>query len=370
MYRMNAKLLHPIVLASLFIGTARIRAEPVVRSSKQYAAVAEHLTPFIEREVREKRLPALSIALVDDQKIVWAHGFGFADPQAKEPATADTIYRVGSVSKLFTDLAVMQLVERGVLDLDAPITKYLPDFKPGNPFDKPITLRQMMAHRSGLVREPPVGNYFDPTGPSLAKMVDSLNKTDLVYAPETKTKYSNAAIATVGFVLEETQKQPFARYLWRTLLDPLGMKHSGFEPDPVLTKDLAKAVMWTYPGREFPAPTFELGMAPAGSMYTNVLDLGRFLSVLFAGGKGPHGQIVKPETLEQMWTLQFAKKDAKKGEEPKEGFGTRLLHHGPRRSQEHRPRRGDVRLRHAIAGAAEGEARRRRRRLARCAPTA
>ena len=83
--------------------------------------------------MREKKLPALSIALVDDQSIVWARGFGFADPKAKTPATAETIYRVGSVSKLFTDLAVMQLVERGVLDLDAPITNYLPDFKPGNP---------------------------------------------------------------------------------------------------------------------------------------------------------------------------------------------------------------------------------------------
>ena len=123
-------------------------------------------------------------------------------------------------------------------------------------------------------------------------------------------------------MLEETQKQPFARYLWRTLLDPLDMKHSSFEPDPAITKNLAKAVMWTYPGREFPAPTFELGMAPAGSMYTNVLDLGRFLSVLFAGGKGPHGQILKPETLEQMWTLQFVKKAGDKEEKkPKEGFG-------------------------------------------------
>jgi serine beta-lactamase-like protein LACTB len=312
-----------LALLFLFCGTTSVWAEPTVGPARKYDAVARALTKFIEREVRDKDLPALSIALVDDQKIVWAKGFGFADPQAKKPATADTIYRVGSVSKLFTDLAIMQIVERDALDLDAPITKYLPDFKPNNPFDKPITLRQMMAHRSGLVREPPVGNYFDPTGPSLAKMVESLNKTELVYKPETKTKYSNAAIATVGFVLETTQEQPFARYLYRTVLDPLGMKHSNFEPNDDLTKDLAKAVMWTYPGREFPAPTFELGMAPAGSMYTNVLDLGHFLSVLFAGGKGPNGRIVKPETLEQMWTLQFVKKDkdAKKDNGPKEGFG-------------------------------------------------
>src|SRR5262249_45419220 len=150
-------------------------------------------------------------------------GFGVAKSRGKVAATADTVYRVGSVSKLFTDIAVMQLVERGVLDLDAPITKYLPRFNPTNPFKKPITLRQLMAHRSGLVREPPVGNYFDPTGPSFAAMVRSLNRTALVYAPGSHTKYSNAAIATVGYVLEQTQKEAFPKYLKRTLLDPLGL---------------------------------------------------------------------------------------------------------------------------------------------------
>src|SRR5579884_2396700 len=123
------------LLALIFLvgpGTP-ICAEPVVEAAKNYRAVAQRLTALVEREVREKKLPAVSIALVDDQRIVWARGFGFADPQAKIPATAETIYRVGSVSKLFTDVALMQLVERGVLDLDAPITNYLPDFKLGVP---------------------------------------------------------------------------------------------------------------------------------------------------------------------------------------------------------------------------------------------
>ena len=156
------------------------------------------LERFIAHEMADKELPALSIALVDDQQIVWAKGFGFADPKDKVPATAETVYRVGSVSKLFTDIAIMQLVEQGKIDLDAPVTRYLPDFRPRNPFGKAITLRQLMSHRSGLVREPPVGNYFETTEPSLARTIASLNQTELVYAPETRTKYSNAAIATVG----------------------------------------------------------------------------------------------------------------------------------------------------------------------------
>jgi CubicO group peptidase (beta-lactamase class C family)/D-alanyl-D-alanine dipeptidase len=287
------------------------RADEAIPPAKAYAETAKALERFVASEVENKRLPALSIALVDDQRIVWARGFGFADPKSKTPATAETVYRVGSVSKLFTDIAVMRLVEQGKLDLDAPVSKYLPDFKPGNPFDKPINLRQMMAHRSGLVREPPVGNYFDPTNPTLAQMVESLNHTKLVFEPETKIKYSNAAIATVGYVLERTQKQPFAKYLQQTLLDPLGMTQSGFEPRPELTKKLAAATMWTYQGREFPAPTFVLGMAPAGSMYSSVLDLGRFLSLMFAGGQGPKERMLKKETLEQMWMPQFRKSDDK-----------------------------------------------------------
>jgi CubicO group peptidase (beta-lactamase class C family)/D-alanyl-D-alanine dipeptidase len=308
---MNHLMMRYLTLVILLIPRCWARADDAVSPAKDYGPLVQVLEPFITEEVESKRLPALSVALVDDQRIVWARGFGFADPKAKTPATAETVYRVGSVSKLFTDIAVMRLVEQGKLDLDAPITKYLPDFKPENRYSKAITLRQMMAHRSGLVREPPVGNYFDPTNPMLAQTVESLNRTKLVYEPEKKIKYSNAAIATVGFVLERTQKQPFAKYLQETLLDPLGMTSSGFEPRPELTKKLAAATMWTYQGREFPAPTFELGMAPAGSMYSTVSDLGRFLSVLFADGRGPKEQMLKKESLDQMWTPQVRKSDEK-----------------------------------------------------------
>jgi len=298
-------------------GSAKTSGEPnrqaVIVPRNPYAAAVEMLGRFIAHEMSDKELPALSIALVDDQQIVYAKGFGFADPKAKVPATAETVYRVGSVSKLFTDIAVMQLVEQGKLDLDAPVTRYLPDFRPRNPFGKPVTLRQLMSHRSGLVREPPVGHYFDPDNPSLVRTIASLNQTSLVYAPEARTKYSNAAIAAVGYVLERTQGQPFARYLKSAVLDPLGLERSSFEPTPEIAKNLAKAYMWTIDGRVFEAPTFELGISPAGSMYTTVTDMGRFMSALFAGGRGAKGQMLKPSTLDEMWTPQFASPGQKTG---------------------------------------------------------
>lgn len=274
-------------------------------SRKDYAEIAEALRTFIQREMAAKQLRAVSIAIVDDQETVWAQGFGMADPQLKEPATAETVYRIGSVSKLFTDIGIMQLVERGELNLDAPITDYLPEFRPRNPFGTPITLRQLMSHRSGLLREPPVGNYFSPSEPSLASTVSSLNATELVFAPKTHTKYSNAAIAVVGYLLEARSRQPFAAYLKREVLGPLGMQHSSFEPEPGIIGNLARAEMWTYDGRTFEAPTFQLGMAPAGSMYSTVRDLGRFVSVLLARGKNENGPLLKPATLDEMWSPQF-----------------------------------------------------------------
>ncbi|KPJ83708.1 MAG: serine hydrolase, partial [Gemmatimonas sp. SG8_17] len=260
---------------------------------------------FIERQMTEKQIAAVSVALVDNQETVWARGFGWADPADSVAATANTVYRVGSVSKLFTDIGIMQLVERGDLDLDAPVSRYLPEFNPANPYARQITLRQLMAHHSGLVREPPVGHYFDTTAPSLAHTVGSLNRTALVYEPETRFKYSNAAIATVGYVLERTMGEPFAAHLKRAVLAPMGLNDSAFEPDSAIVARLARAYMWTYDGRVFVAPTFELGMAPAGSMYSTVADLARFMSVLFAGGALPDGALLERATLEDMWTPQY-----------------------------------------------------------------
>jgi CubicO group peptidase (beta-lactamase class C family)/D-alanyl-D-alanine dipeptidase len=305
--------MHRLALISLSACSLLWAADIAPRSD--YAAVAHVLEPFIQRELAEKQLPAVSIALVDGQQIVWAQGFGLADPHAKVNATASTIYRAGSVSKLFTDIGIMQLVERGELQLDAPVTEYLPDFHPNNPFRKRITLRELMSHRSGLLREPPVGHYFDSAEPTLEATVKSLNSTTLVYEPGTRTKYSNAGITVAGYVLEHRKQEPYAKYLKHAVLDPMGLHDSAFEPEPSITRDLAKAFMWTYDGRTFAAPTFQLGIGPAGCLYTNVTDLGSFLSVLFAGGRSSNGQVLKPETLAQMWQPQFAKP----GE--KEGFG-------------------------------------------------
>jgi CubicO group peptidase (beta-lactamase class C family)/D-alanyl-D-alanine dipeptidase len=301
-----------LLLAGLF--PPATQAQEAINPSGRYQNVAQALTPVIERARAQHDIPGISIALVEGSRVVWARGFGWADSAAGKPAAAGTVYRVGSVSKLFTDIAVMQLVERGELQLDAPIGRYLPDFHPRNPFGGEITVRELTSHRSGLTREPPVGNYFDDTGPTLAATVASLNRTTLVYPPGTHTKYSNAGIAVLGYVLEKTRGESFSSYVRHAVLDPIGMPASAFEPLPQLKDRLAKGYMWTLDGRRFEAPTFQLGLGPAGSLYTSVLDLSRFMSVLFAGGALPNGnRLLAKATLDSMWTPQYAKPGATEG---------------------------------------------------------
>ncbi len=311
--RLDKILVYAALTALPFAAILRAEDRANIPPRRDYAAVATTLESVIRQEMEDKQLPAFSIALVDGKQIVWAQGFGYQDSEHKIPATAHTVYRVGSVSKLFTDIGIMQMVEAGKINLDAPVSQYIPDVHPQNPFPEPITLRELMSHRSGLLREPPVGNYFDPTEPTLQATIRSMNSTELVYEPGTHSKYSNAGIAIVGYTLQELNHQSFPEYLKQAVLGPIGMNASAFAPEPELVRNLAKAYMWSYDGLKFPAPTFELGLAPAGCMYSTVTDLAQFLIVLFDGGRGAKVQVIKRETLEQMWSPQFAKPGERKG---------------------------------------------------------
>jgi serine beta-lactamase-like protein LACTB len=295
---------------------------------QKYSPAIELLKDLINKEMGNNHIPSIAIALVEDQQIIWASAFGYPDPDKKIPATVKTKYRIGSVSKLFTDIAIMQKVESGELNIDAPITKYLPSFNPENPYKKEITLRQLMSHRSGLIREPPVGNYFDPTEPTLHETVESLIKTKLVFEPESGIKYSNAAIAVTGYLLEKLENKPFADILRKAVLEPLGMTSSSFVPEKDFSSRLAKGIMWTIDGTEFPAPAFELGEAPAGSMYSTVEDLGLFICVLLNGGKGKLNRILKPETLKEMWAPQFIDVNSKWDNEIGLGFNLKSNYSG------------------------------------------
>ncbi|MBI4420636.1 MAG: beta-lactamase family protein, partial [Gemmatimonadetes bacterium] len=269
---------------------------------ENYRAVAEALEPFILHEMADKKLSGLSIALVDDQSVVWARGFGFANPDDSTPASAETVYRVGSIAKLFTTVGVLQLAELRRLNLDAPVARYLPDFRPGGAGHRPVTVRQLLTHRSGLAREPPVGSMFDSSRASLEKTAASLFRSELVYRPGTRTKYSNAGMALAGYLIERIQAESFEDYAARAIFRPMGLRSTSFRLDSALRARLAQGRLWTPDGRAREAPAFRLGNAPAGGLYSTAGDLAQFARVLFAGGRGPEGPVLKAETIERMWT--------------------------------------------------------------------
>ncbi len=299
-----ARFLAPAALSVALAGCGApvSEAPAVIGPSPGYEDLAARLGDFVDAEMEHKAIPAVAVALTDGDRIVWAEGFGEARPGVA--ADADTLFRVGSVSKLFTDIAVVARHQRGALDLDAEVAQALPGFAPGaagEPADG-ITLRRLMAHRAGLVREPLVGHYFDDSSPTLEATVDSLNGVPLVFPPGARQKYSNAAIAVVGRVLEHASGSPFADAVAGEVLAPLGLDSSWFSLAAAPADRLADGLMWSYDGREFPAPSFPLGMAPAGTMVTSVRDLGRFLTLL-AGGELPG--VLDSEGLAEMWRVQF-----------------------------------------------------------------
>ena len=263
---------------------------------------------LIAHEVEDKAIPSISYVLVDRDRVLASGHVKRGDLSHGMDDT--TTFRIGSLTKMFTALALMQLVERGQVDIDADITEYLPHFRPHNPFaGNPsgphgtyLSLRKLMSHTAGLVREPKSGHYLDAERPSLSDTVDELAASTLKEDPSAGVfRYSNAGIAVVGRVVEKVADLNFTEYLDRHLLRPIGMTNSACAISPAIRARLAPAWMWSIEG-DTPAPVFDLGGSPAGNIYSCLPDMARFARTLLRGGFAPDGsRIVSPGTLEEMW---------------------------------------------------------------------
>ncbi len=150
---------------------------------KKYAKIFNKIESFILQEMSTFNIPTVGIALVKDKDIIWQRGFGWQDSDHTIKASSDTVFRVGSISKLFTAIAIMQLHEKRQLNIDTPIVEYCPELTFINNFksNNPITLRHLLSHRAGILRESPVGNYFDDTEPDINATVQSILNSELIY---------------------------------------------------------------------------------------------------------------------------------------------------------------------------------------------
>jgi CubicO group peptidase (beta-lactamase class C family) len=287
-------LLSAFVLLSCAHGKPEI---PKQQAKGDYTFTKQYATWLIQEQMKEKKIAGLSIALIDDQEIVWSQGFGYADVEKKTPATADTMYRAGSVSKLFTAIAAMQLVDQGRLDIDQPLKTYLPMFSVKSRFEgaPEITPRMLMTHHSGLFSDYFQGMLTKNPAPFNA-LIDVLKDEYVAYPPNLILSYSNTGVTLLGCAIQEITKTTFEEYMQQALLAPLGMKDSVFTAQPPTQ---TKAYEAGKRKEELP-----LRDTPAGGLNTTVSDLSHFMKMVFAEGEYNGQRILQKETLAQMFEAQ------------------------------------------------------------------
>src|SRR5262252_10380895 len=240
------------------------------------ANLADAVDPLMAEWIDKRKGPGAVVVVVKRDATVFAKGYGFSDVEAKTPFTADaTLVRPGSISKLFTGIAVMQLVDAGKLDLDRDVNGYIDFAIPVPDGGVPVTLRRLLTHRAGF--EEHVKGLFSnsrepaPLGPWLAK-----NLPRRLFPQGDVEAYSNYGVALAGYVVERVSGEPFAAYVQQHILDPLGMRHSTFRQP--LPDDLAPLMAKAYLASDKPPLTsFEtIIMAPAGALSATGTDMGRF----------------------------------------------------------------------------------------------
>jgi CubicO group peptidase (beta-lactamase class C family) len=261
-----------------------------------YGSTQEYIKKLIYYAMNKNSVTGLSIALVDDQRIIWSEGFGYADQENNIPASAETLYRVGSISKLFTDTAAMQLAEQGRLDIDHPLKEYLPEFSIKTNFrhSTDITPRMLMTHHSGLPRDK-LNGFITPHPAPFTDLAGKLSEDYMSYPPNQLFSYSNLGITLLGHVVQNQSGIPFADYMKQAILTPLGMKNSSFEQGLSSSSLMARG----YKGRQA-AVELPLRDIPAGGLNASVNDISRFISMVLAGGNVGSQQLLKPETLKEM----------------------------------------------------------------------
>ncbi len=287
--------------------SAATSAAPGTAPAKSAAALAvdygrlkETIADLIKSEMRKNDVVGLSIALVDDQRVVWAQGFGYADERNQIAATPDTVYRAGTLTRLFTATAVMQLAEQGKLDIDRPLKQYLPEFSVKSRFPNagPITLRSLMTNHSGLPARVLKGMWSRKPEP-FTKVVDQIRDDYAAYPPGFVYANSDLGFTLLGIVLQKVTGRSFISCIEEALLNPLNMTHSSLLPAPGKDRGATKSYR---KGREIDEPLCR--DVPGYGLKATVTDLSRFMQMVFAQGRFGSRQILKPETLAEMFRVQ------------------------------------------------------------------
>ncbi len=287
-----------LVFFTLLLAGSTVLAESSLE--RDYRSVVDGLSESVPEYMDDGDVPAVSVALVDDQRLVWSQGFGFEDIKSGKKASADTVYRIGALTTLFTTYATLQQVERGRLNLDQPLSRWLPEFKPRSRFrdSVAITPRHILSQHSGLPLSLFRGSWSSRPV-SLQTLADQLQSVDVAYPPQTVHTYSNIGWALLGHLLAKQSGLAYEKLIQQQLLEPLQMSRSGFDLADSPITDLAMGYKQGKPRERLYARD-----TPALGMVSTVNDMSHFVHMIFAQGSWQDRRILSAASLDEAARVQ------------------------------------------------------------------
>jgi CubicO group peptidase (beta-lactamase class C family) len=303
-----------------------------VKTRQDLAKGIRTVDKLFAAEYQKERSAGLTVGIVSGRELVWTNNYGFADVENGKPATKETVYRIGSITKQFTALMLLQLVQAGKVHFSDPVEKFFPEVNriagkySGAP---PITLIQLATHHSGLSEEPDDVDRFT-TGPVSQweqTLIAALPKLKYEKEPDTHFIYSNIGYAALGAALSRAAGESYTDYIGDHIFRPLGMQHTRFEPDKQMIPALARGYV-LHDGVADPtqsAADVRTGRGykvPNGAVFTTVGDMARF--VAFEMGYGPEIVLTRKALRESQSQMFWADGDATNGY----GLGLMLVRKG------------------------------------------
>jgi CubicO group peptidase (beta-lactamase class C family) len=300
---MLKKIFSLCLAALLLLGTACTPAQSPSRSitSDDIADIIEQYRQEIPERMQQENVSGLAIAVVDDRNILWAEGFGYTDWNRQVPVTSGTLFSIQSMSKSFTATSVMFAAQDGLVDLDEPITTYLPDFHVNSIFEEhpeqKITLRLLLSHTAGFAHEAPIGGNSDLPGHTFEEHIASITDTWLRFPVGTRWGYSNLGIDLAGYILQVRSGMRFTQYVQEKVLNPLGMTHSTLDIHQVRDTSDRAIGHSALPFR----PPAEFLIIPSGAVWTTVNDMARYLQFHINEGALDGQRLLRQDLAETMY---------------------------------------------------------------------
>ena len=302
---------------SFAILAQEVQEGQVIETQLAYKGLGAFIDGMVQGQIAAHDIPAVTVSIVKDDKVIFAKGYGWQDYEKRIPVKADTsLFRPGSISKLFTWTAVMQMVEQGKLDLDTDVNTYLKTFQIPATYAEPITLRHIMTHTAGF-EEGGLGYLIilDPAKALPLKVAMEKYIPRRINKPGAYSSYSNYATALAGLMVENVSGTPFNQYIEENIFKPLGMNSSSFvEPLPeALHKNMAIGHK-REAGVLKPQP-FEIvsSFSPAGALSSTATDMAKFMMAHLNNGRLGDVQILQADTAKLMHSVAYKTDDRVSG---------------------------------------------------------